>query len=152
MRTDTGTMKVVTPRSELFVLPSAARLEGQRVSVRNGDTFSTVSVVSLDDLPLAQTRRLLVAHLTDALPSGMRFSDETRTLMEAWGKLPHLAHRGSALLDLTLPEGDWHAWTVDATGKQVREYPVARAPGGAWTLDVSTVSPEGARFLYELVR
>lgn len=40
LRTDAGTIKVVAPRSEQFVLPSGAALSGDRVAVRNGSVFA----------------------------------------------------------------------------------------------------------------
>ncbi len=101
-----GSLRVVAPRSELFVLPPNAELKGKAVScIRNGDTFGTMSVVSLDGRLIADSMRLLVLHLTDALPSGMRFSNTDRRRVEDRGRGPFLVERGSAEIALRLSAG-----------------------------------------------
>ena len=149
-----GTVKVVTPRSELFVLPPAAKLDGSCVTVSNGETFGAVMVLAVDGRPLPESDRLLVLHLTDALPTGMRFAGQDRCLQETAGVLPHLVQRGSATIGLKLAtRGEWRAWAVDATGKHQREVPLKRgAAAGLWTLEASTVTEGGTQLAYELVR
>lgn len=89
-----GTMSVVTPRSELFVLPPQSRLSGRHAKVENGPAFGSVSVVSVDDKPLEQSGRILIVHLTDSLAEGMTFSAEDRKEVLGWGTLPHLVAKG----------------------------------------------------------
>ncbi|MDR1497945.1 MAG: hypothetical protein LBS59_06010 [Puniceicoccales bacterium] len=145
-----GAMKVVTPRSELFVLPPEQTLEGARVRVENGETFGTLSVVSLDGKPLAECSRLLVLHLTDALPTGMRFANHDRRLLKERGREPHLVQAGEAKVWLRLASTKtWRAWTVDATGKRQREITLSRQ-GNALILPAKTVSKNGTCFAYEL--
>jgi len=148
-----GTLKVVTARSELFVLPENGSLRGSRVSVRNGEAFATVSVVSVDGKPLSQSERILVLHLTDALPAGTRFSLPDRTVLENWGEGPHLVRAGSTELTLQLDGGrtGYQAWAVDATGRRLREVAMKRY-GSAWVLSANTVTPEGTQLAYEIVR
>ncbi|EIQ02107.1 hypothetical protein OpiT1DRAFT_00687 [Opitutaceae bacterium TAV1] len=88
MRTDAGTLRVVTPRSELYALPAGAVLEGRFASVKTEGAPGVIAIASLDTdspRPLSESRRLLVLHLTDALPTGMTFSDSSRRRVEAWG-------------------------------------------------------------------
>jgi len=150
LRTEPGTLKVVTPRSELFVLPPDETLEGARVSVRNGLSFGTVNVVSVDGESLADSTRLLVTHLTDSLPTGARFAAPDRRLYEERGTLPHLIHRGSAELTLRLADGAWKAWAVSPTGARLREVPLVKT-GEGWRLKVETVTAEGTQLAYELL-
>ncbi|AHF89221.1 hypothetical protein OPIT5_02055 [Opitutaceae bacterium TAV5] len=158
MRTDAGTLRVVTPRSELFSLPAGASVKGEHVIAGNGPSFGAIAVVSVDpeSRPLAESSRILVLHLTDALPSGMTFADGDRRLVEVWGNLPHLVRRGSATLDLKLASGDaWRAWAVDASGKRLREVALVHtvsAAGDSWQLRMETVTPDGVQLAYELVR
>ncbi|RRJ98091.1 glycosyl hydrolase family 5 [Opitutaceae bacterium TAV4] len=165
LRSDEGTLRVVTPRSELFVLAAQGdgrRLVGDRASVVNETTGvpSVVSVISLPSPdsdasgatpPLAETRRILVLHLTDALPDGMTFAHADQRLLQSWGKGPHLVRLGNATLTLRLPAGAWKAWAVDPAGKRVAEIPI-REENGRLTLALSTIAPSGTRLAYELAR
>ena len=145
-----GLLKVVTPRSELFILPANASATGDRVSVTNGDTFATVAVISLDAKPLAESTRLLITHLTDSLATGTKFADQDRTLLETRGELPFLIKSGSADIHLRLSSAHpWKAWAVDATGRRTQELPLVRN-GDAWLLSARTVTPEGTHLAYEL--
>ncbi len=152
-----GIATVVTPRSELFVLTPNAQLTGERVAISNGETPGTVAVITLDaepgeELTLAAARRILVTHLTDALPTGTRFDSVERKQLQSWGQLPQLVLRGSATMALHLPEGGWAAWVVDSTGARVRPHPLTLTEDGIWTMQVSTVEPEGVQLAYELER
>lgn len=158
-RSDTGqieleveksAMKLVTPRSELFILPAGVSLEGGRVAVRNVSDYGTVAVVAVDELPIDQSRRLLVTHLTDALPTGMHFSSAERRLMQAVGEMPQLVKRGSAELTLKLADGvDFRAWALSPTGKRVREVLLTKTDEG-WILHAKTISDEGTQMAYEI--
>lgn len=150
LSTDVGALKVVTPRSELFVLPAGRDLQGGRVAVKNGRVFGTVSVVSVDGKPLGESARVLVMHLTDALASGTSFAHRDRTLLESRGGLPYLIESGDAEILLRLDAGkQWTAWVVDATGRRVREAPLVARDGG-WVLAASTVSGKDTQVAYEL--
>lgn len=150
LRPEEGVVKLITPRSELFVLPSEAAVEGDRVAVRNGWTYGTVTVLAVDELPIAESRRLLVTHLTDALPTGMRFGSAERRLQETNGKLPQLVERGSAELTLKLADGvEYRAWAVSPTGARQREVALTKTAEG-WVLKAETVSGEGTQMAYEI--
>jgi len=150
LRQQDGAMKVVTERSELFVLPAGQLSGGARVSVKNGTTFGTVSVIARDGKSLAESGRLLVVHLTDALATGMKFADQDRRLELSRGGAPHLVRAGGAEIRLRLDAGKtWQAWAVDATGKRQREVKLVR-DGDAWVLQAQTVTPEGTQLAYEL--
>jgi len=147
-----GTLRVVAPRCELFVLPPRAALSGEICSAANGDTFGTVSVVSVDGLPLTESARLLVLHLTDAAPSGTRFSDATRQSWEDPGKPPYLVARGDARLTLKLPgHARYEAWAVDETGARLHAVPFEPADK-AWTLRLDTARGDIPVLAYEIVR
>ncbi|EIQ01359.1 hypothetical protein OpiT1DRAFT_05935 [Opitutaceae bacterium TAV1] len=148
---DDGTLKVVTPRSELFYAPRGAALSGDRVAVENVTADAALSVIALGDEPLATTRRVLVTHLTDALPEGMQFEKPDHKLLLGWGEGPHLVQRGDATLTLRLAPGAWKAWAVDATGARVREIPLQNRDG-KFVLNSATVSPEGTQLAFELAR
>ncbi|AHF90796.1 hypothetical protein OPIT5_11855 [Opitutaceae bacterium TAV5] len=150
--TSAGTLRVATPRSELFVLPQDVRLEGHFAAVRNRGDFATLGVISADGRDLADSRRVLVAYLTDSLPAGTRFSSADRQTLEQRGKLPHLVRRGAAELTLRLAPGvSWQAWAVSASGARLREVPLSQGEEGAWHLRVETVTEAGTQLAYEIV-
>lgn len=69
------TFRALTPRSEALLL-SSGRLAGNFLSaelLRDGPC--AVSVHSLDRRPLAESRRMLVFHLTDSANGGDRYAD-----------------------------------------------------------------------------
>ncbi len=152
-----GTVRVITPRSELFLLAPGGEAEGASTAVRNGGTRGVVGVVALPtpgdavSVPLTDARRMLVVHLADALPQGMQFSHHDRKLLQAWGEGPHLLERAEATLRLTLPGEGWRAWAVDATGARTHELPLRRQ-GDRWSLELRTVSERGTQLAYELAR
>ncbi|MBC2601504.1 hypothetical protein [Puniceicoccus vermicola] len=146
------TASVIAPKCELFVLPARTRSEGEIVSVVNGDAFATISLIAVDDEELAESRRLLLMHLTDGLPTGMRFEDEDRTVLTDWGRLPYLIHQGATEVLLRLPANvDYSVWAVDATGRRTHEIPMNRTSEG-WRITLKTVTSEGVQLAYEIVR
>ena len=150
VRADEGAMKVVTPRSELFVLPAGQSLDGDRVSVKNGRAFGSVSVVSVDGLPLKESSRLLVTHLTDALTTGDSFANLDRRLLVAKGRMPFLVRAGRAEISLQLaPAKTWRAWAVAASGKRLREVELVQRDG-AWVLSANTADGKDTQMAYEL--
>ncbi|QYY35054.1 hypothetical protein [Ruficoccus sp. ZRK36] len=152
--TEASSIKVVTPRSEQFVVPPESTLKGECVSVTNtSETQCAVQVVAVDDQPLAQSRRILITHLTDALPEGMRFADQDRRLLEDWGTPQHLVRSGTAQITLKLPEpASWKAWAVDASGSRKYLVSLETSADGSLVIDASTVTKKGTQLAYELVR
>jgi hypothetical protein len=152
LRSDERTVIVVTPWSELFYLAPKSQLQGDRISVANGTTECSIAVVALDDLPLSQTRRVLVTHLTDSLPEGAHFSNYDRKMLESWGTGPHLVRKGDAEIALRLAPGNWQAWAVDATGTRQNAVSLQTGEDNSLLLNVSTVTGDQAHLAYELAR
>lgn len=96
-----GILQVAGRRGCAVVLPGGAEATLAGVTVVNCDAEpATVMVAALDDAELAQSKRLLVLHLTDAQNSGMRFASARRTLLESWGQAPVLVRAGSCRIRL----------------------------------------------------
>ncbi|MPN48768.1 hypothetical protein SDC9_196380 [bioreactor metagenome] len=89
---------MVTPRTESLSLEKGA-LSGKVLAVRNTDAFTTAAAVSLDEKPLAESRSILVLHLTDTIVEGCTFNN-TRTLHKAGATGPLLQKRGRAVIEL----------------------------------------------------
>jgi len=70
------------------------------LEIGNADSFQTLALFSMDGKPVAESGRLLLFHLSDMLNSGDSFSDDTRTHLTAYGKLPLLLRRARCELAL----------------------------------------------------
>jgi len=93
-----GTFTVVTPRTESLSLEKGA-LSGKVLGIRNADTFTTAAAISLDGEPLAESRSILILHLTDTTVEGCTFNN-TRTLHKAGVTGPLLRKQGRAEIEL----------------------------------------------------
>lgn len=142
---------VVTPGSEILARQEDGEMSGQ--TVRAAFTGGgVVGVAAMDGRPVAESRRLLVFHLTDVQNTGVTFRDPGHTVLTAWGGLPHLVRRGTASLRLDF---------ADARPGQVYELNLDGSRRGAWpgewngtslVFTAQTITPAGTRLLYEIVR
>ena len=145
-----GTFKVVTERTESFVLPRQGTTSGRHVRVDNHGGFAVFAVISVDGKPIPQSMRLLVLHLTDVQNSAVRFGDKAHTVLRDWGRLPHLIRRGSASVSIDRVSVDSiRAWAVDLSGARCKPIRLERREGNV-TFTANTVQPEGAFMAYEL--
>ncbi|MBS1369956.1 MAG: hypothetical protein HPZ91_08400 [Lentisphaeria bacterium] len=103
LRLDSGkkTLAVDTPRTLSVTLASGA-LSAGRLAVAGVKEPATVSVSSLDGRPVAESRRLLLFHLTNVLDSGTTFEGDGMKRLVKWGTLPHLVRRDRAGITLKL--------------------------------------------------
>lgn len=150
LRAGEGFFQLATPRAEGFVLPGGATGGGKILSVANGPEFATFTLISVDGKPLAESDRILLLHLTDALNSGVVFADKSRRLLTDPGKLPHLVRRGPAELRVRLP-GEWTVWQVAPDGARLKKQPATRE-GGDLVLDLGADPDETPALAYELAR
>ena len=140
---------------------------------------ASVWASSLDGAPIASSKRLLVAHVTDAANSGAVFDGpEARSWMEQ-GATPALVRRGRATITLALaPHGSFDApsstvsrsfdsskpvaatsvvatvFRLSPTGHRVAEVPASFDPvSGKLSFTADTgYDPASATFFYEIVR
>ncbi|MBR0300039.1 MAG: hypothetical protein IJQ93_06970, partial [Bacteroidales bacterium] len=101
--------------------------------------------------PIENSQRMLLVHLTDVQGSGIRFSDNTRTVILQWGK-GTLVQKGAA--DIILALANAAAYTVyelSTDGSRVRKLPV-KVNNGTLEFSVSTDGPDGGRIYYEIVK
>lgn len=119
----TGAMSFVSPRtSGGFV--EAGRLESGALTAEIAGAPAAVWASSLDGKSLAASKRLLVVHLTDAQGDGNVYADASRQILLKWGR-GCLVEKGTAEVALVHP-GDLTVWTLDTTGRRVKELPVRR--------------------------
>lgn len=103
---DKNTFIVRTPLSESVSLPDGELATGGVLAVKGVNTFCSVTAISLDRKPLAESRSILLLHMTNTAGSENRFLDKAHTMMDSWGKLPLLVRRGKAVVTLNVAKGE----------------------------------------------
>ena len=115
---------------------------------------TTLWASSLDGEPLERSSRILLAHLTDVQGEGARYADDTRRILLRWGRTP-LVEAGAADVELRLDGGAGgeppSVWALDTAGNRTAKVPAAFSDG-ALRFRVSTMSPDGGRLYYEIIR
>ncbi len=124
-----GLFKVTTPRTACLVLPQGMTAAAGCLRVSDGDSFCSVSASAMDGQPLAQSRRILVLHLTNILNSGMRFRSASMTTLEDWGKLPLLVRRGTAKIALQTSQAGLKVWAIAPSGRRLAQVPAVLQDG-----------------------
>lgn len=139
-----GTLAICTPRSESVTLPAGNLSTGGVLSVKDVSTHATIAALSLDGKKLAESRSILLLHLTDISNSEATFFDSDCRFVNSQGKLPLLVRRGSAEVTLKVaPGAPLQVQALSADGDVLGELPVSgntfpiatdRFPGGvlAW--------------------
>ena len=139
-----GTLAICTPRSESVTLPAGNLSTGGVLSVKDVSTHATIAALSLDGKKLAESRSILLLHLTDISNSDATFFDSDCRFVNSQGKLPLLVRRGSAEVTLKVaPGAPLQVQALSADGDVLGELPVSgntfpiatdRFPGGvlAW--------------------
>ena len=92
---------VITPRSE--VVTGQGTLAGTVLARATTDSFQTVALLSLDDLPLTESRRILAIQLANVLNNNMKYELANKLTVRDWGNPPYLMERALAKLQLRLP-------------------------------------------------
>ena len=140
----TGLMSFVSPRT-CGGFAEQGRFEAGGFAADVTGAPAAVWASALDGRPLAESRRMLVVHLTDVQGEGNVYADATRQILLKWGG-GCLVEKGTARIALAHPS-DLAAWTLDTTGRRVKELPVRRR-GEQVLFDCST---DDGTIYYELV-
>ncbi|WOO41025.1 hypothetical protein [Rubellicoccus peritrichatus] len=147
-----GNFLAETKESKALVIQSRSLDENFVSGVTGGP--ATIFIGAIDDKPLAASDRVLILHLTNALPSGATFGEKGMYSILGRGKLPILIQRGSA--NITVPKAnlnsDTKLYALDLTGQRVAEIPFEREAGSI-TFTAQTIAPDRRTTLaYELTQ
>lgn len=145
-----GSFMVDTPRTAGGFVESGEIRTSTLVARISGGS-AAVWATSLDARPIAESRRILLSHLTDIQNTGETYADESRCLLKKWGKVPHLMRTGKAKVALRVGPGEYEAWALAADGTRLAKIPMSRTENGrlAITLDVGR-DRHSATWLYEV--
>lgn len=144
------TFSVLTPECEAFILPSGENWSGKFWQVRNLKGRGVFAALSRDGRPLAESRRILLFHLTDTQAFKAKFSSPEMTLIERWGQLPHMAAAGTAEVSFPAGEGA-ELYALDTAGRRLAPVPLTLREGRV-SARLNVFNPFGQTMLYELVR
>ena len=129
-------------------------------SLRGGASAATVFATSLDGAPLAESRRILVTHLTDCRARGFATTDALGTLILRWsgdanpdGTMPLFLKEGTAEVSLALNPAEWRVWALGTDGRRECKVPCAFDPATSRLRFTASVrQPFGGCMNYEIVR
>ena len=148
-----GMFKVVTSRSETFVFAAKGEMSGNVFSAVVPDAPATLFAGSLDGKNLKDSDRILIFHITDVTNSKIKFGNESHTLLEAWGTLPHLARAGTAALKLKLAPGNApKVYALDFAGRRIGEVNADISKEGVLSFGVNVFGQKTPCMAYEIIR
>lgn len=137
---DKKSLAVTTERTVVFTQRSGSAVGGG-VELTALSSPATVAVGAVDDQAIARSRRLLVWVLTDAMNTGMEFTDDGRTTLKAVGRFPPQIRAVTGRLGIKHGEAAiLKVWAVDQAGRRVAEVP-ARAERGVLSFAIDNVVP-----------
>lgn len=152
-----GAFAIVTPRTCGGFAESGRIAAGPLTAGLSPATPAAIWASALDGRSLPESRRILLAHLTDVQGDGAGFDDETMRVMRGWGTRP-LARAGSAEIVLSLvgspSDGRWRVFALSPSGARRFEVPAAFNPAtGVLSFTAAVRGEDGNAVLeYEIVR
>jgi hypothetical protein len=114
-----GVARINTSRSQgaAGFLSAAGRIELGDVVIQSGNEYASIMVISLDDLPLSESKRILVQAMTEEKPSG--FKTEGDRIIDL-GSFPFIVRDIDATITLKNTDGVT-LQALDANGYLVTE-------------------------------
>ena len=153
----TGTFLIDTPRTAGGFAESGSHRAGP-LSFTLRSAPATVWASSLDDRPISESSRVLLTHLTDVQNSNIRYGDPDLKILLDWGRLPHIARRGTADIALAMSQPESGSaqtpvvYRLDTAGRRLGEVP-ATFENGVLRFEARTdIDRSAATMLYEIVR
>lgn len=147
-----GIMTVATPRTCALYAEEDEVTAGV-LSVRLSDAPAAVWAIALDGQPLAGSRRILLAHVTNVWSTDMLRRERSNLIVFDHGKLPFLMRRGRADVTMDVPTKGWTVYALSPGGRRLRKVGWSRSGDGRLKIACDTAAdPDRATFLYELCR
>jgi hypothetical protein len=131
-------LQVVTPKTEAVVMNASDKSRKLGALTVNSTTVDgVVAVVSIDDKPIAESSRMVLAISTDNVPTNVGLSS-TRLKINAWGKAPILIQTGKFSLELKVSEKrEFEVWQLKMSGERTVKIPAVQE-GGLLKLEIDT--------------
>jgi len=151
IKSDKPGISVISPRTEVAIVQPGESATLNHLQVVGSTARALVAATDVaGDASLAQSRRILVAVLTDALNTGMRFTDASRQTVVTGGTLP--ARIEPTKLQLRLQKvaavEKFHAYALALNGERRSELRTRRTDDGALELEIDTGAVAGGPPLF----
>ena len=148
-----GSFAVDTPRTAGGFAPEGS-LSAGAVAFSVEGAPAAVWASSVDGLPIRESARILVSHVTDAKNTGARFDDAGCRVWLDYGTTPALVRRGSASVRVAVAPGAWTVWRLSSTGRRLAPVPSSFDPASGTLSFVARTDfdPDSATLYYEFVR
>lgn len=142
---------LVSERSVVAVLHAGARAQAGPLAIEDTDGGALFALSSLDSRPIAQSRRLLLWVLSDAMNSGMTFEDAQRTTLRTLGQFPPQVRSLSARLRISHTQAtQLQVWPLSLSGARRAPVPL-KASGSSAELALNTAAlPDGPALFFEI--
>jgi hypothetical protein len=144
-----GTYAVSSDNCDAVVLPEKKSGSSGLLSVENKTGHAVFGLISADGRKLADSKRILLLHLTDTQASKAKFNSPKMTLLISWGVTPFLAARGEAKITVALDPSKYTLYAVNTAGKRLAEVKFD-SKGGKISFNASVFNKFGQVFAYEL--
>ncbi len=144
------TFTALNQRSEALVIPGGKSVSGHRLAVKTDRNFCVASAIALDNRTLADSRRILLLHLTDVKVEKTEFSSEKMQILLKEGDGPVLARRGRADFSLKLDRPPKKLYALDCSGRRLKEIPFKHT-NGTLLFTADTFCADKIVFAYELL-
>ena len=129
LNANSGLFTVNTPKSKVaagFNLKNGVKLDGVLINSDNG--YAAVAVTALDGLRIENSKRILVTATARARNTGMRYSDDGKTMISN-GQAPILLEpvNGTVSIDSDI---NYAVYALDFSGKRKARVPAVRDENG----------------------
>ncbi len=96
---------------------------------------------------------LLLTHLTDLQNTEIKYAEEARQTLLAWGRLPYLVYSGKAVVQIRLNGAErFQVWALSTSGRRIAQLKTTISENTLrFEADVAGDPAVGARMLYEIV-
>lgn len=141
-------MSVTTARSCGIVLKAGASGNAGNALVAKTAIPAAIGLASLDGKTLAESGRLLLLYITDAVNSGLETSED-RVVLKKMGELPILVQSGKASFKIkNARAGKLRCWAVGMDGSRNEELALRSSEAGSVELDLDTSKLKKGPALY----
>lgn len=142
-------MTVITPRTEAICMTAGERESLKFFQVEKNSANSCIAACSIDNKPLATSRRIVLLYMTEEANSNMSLAANRATLLSL-GSAPLLARTGVLELNVRR-QGSWKLYALGMNGSRREEIPVRNSASGL-KLRLDTASLQyGPTPFFELV-
>lgn len=130
-------MTVITPKSVVAIVNENSKLmQLGELTINSFNRKGTIGVVSIDNKPLAESSRMVLAIATDNVPSDVELSASRRKLGQ-WGKLPILIETGQLSATLKVSDKKYTVYPLKISGERLDAIPIENS-NGTLKLDIDT--------------